>query len=298
MSIIFEPARNVQSRYQFPTPKRALSEDLSFYFPGDLCLRIIQYFIGSGFQRSSEDIGSLYLVSRNWTALLSSLEYTEPIKTMLIGLIAFNKLKWEEYIGDVGKEPSLPANMYQILQSQCPIWPGKKVEQTHLLTLIPKTVNGKPLTLKLMDSLVQKPTKGNKTNFKISSFYGHDKTTVKKSHWVLMTKDVIPDSRKKSYSDQKQLAQTCNKHGIEYEVPKLLDVAVNVFMEYVQTGERLLSDKPWTFTRCREQESSGNYQMIVGGFSLSGLGVDADDYGYDRYYGYYCIGLCVSRKFR
>jgi len=293
MSIIFEPARNVQSRYQFPMPKQALGEDVSFYFPGDLCLRIIQYFIGSDFQRSSEDIGSLYLVSRNWTALLSFLEYTEPIKLMLIGLIAFNKLKWEEYIGDVGEEPSLPADMHQILQSQCPIWPGKKVEQTHMLTLVPKTVNGEPLTLKLMDLLIQKPKKGNKTKFdEISSFYGHDKTTVDESHWVLMTKDVIPKSRNKSYTDQQQLAEACNKDGIEYEVPKLLDATVSVFMEYVQTGERLLSNKPWIYTRCREQESSGNYQMFVGGFSLSGLVVDYGIYGYRN------GGLCVSRKFR
>jgi len=293
MSIIFEPARNTQSRYQFPTPKQALGEDVSFYFSGDLCLQIIQYFIGSDFQRSSEDIGSLYLVSRNWTALLSSLEYTEPIKTMLIGLIAFNKLKWEEYIGDVGEEPSLPADMHQILQSQCLIWPGKTVAQTHILTLIPKTVNGEPLTLKLMDSLVKKPKKGNKTKLKDSYFSGHDKTVVKKSHWVLMTKDVIPDSRNKSYSDQKQLAQTYNKHGIEYEVPKLLDAAMSVFMEYMQTGERLLPDNPLTYTRCQEQESSNKYQMLVGGFSFSGLVL------YYRYYdGSYYFGLCVSRKFR
>jgi len=293
MSIIFEPARNTQSRYTFPISKQALGEGAFFYFPGDLCLQIIQYFIGSDFQRPSEDIGSLYLVSRNWTALLSSLEYTEPIKTMLIAAFSFNKLKWEEYIGNVGKEPPLPADMHQILQSQCPIWPGKTVAQTHMLTLIPKTVNGESLTLKLMDSLVQKPKKGNKTKFaKVSSFYGHGKITVNESHWVLMTKDMIPDSRRrKSYSDQKQLAQTYNKHGIEYEVPKLLDVAVSVFMEYVQTGERLLPDKPWTYTRCREQESGGNYQMVVGGFSLLGLRVSLNLYVSFN-------GLCVSRKFR
>jgi len=292
MSIIFEPARNVQSRYTFPIPKQALGEDAPFYFSGDLCLRIIQYLIGSDFQRSSEDIGSLYLVSRNWTALLSSLEYTEPIKTMLIAAFSFNKLKWEEYIGDVGEEPFFPANMHQILQSQCSIWPGKKVEQTHILTLVPKTVNGEPLTLKLMDSRVKKPKKENETKLRDSSFYSYDKTAVKKSHWVLMTKDVIPDSRRKSYSDQQQLAKAYNKNGIEYEVPKLLDVAVSVFMEYVQTGERLLSDKPWTYTRCREQGSSGNYQMLVGGFSLSGLYVTY------HYYDTHNIGLCVSRKFR
>jgi len=294
MSIIFEPARNVQSRYQFPTPKQALGEDVSFYFPGDLCLQIIQYFIGSDFQRSSGDIGSLYLVSRNWTALLSSLEYTEPIKTMLIGLIAFNKLKWEEHIGVVGKEPSLPANMYQILRSQCPIWPEKKVEQTHMLTLIPKTVNGKPFTLKLMNLLVKKPKKGNATKFtKVSSFYDHDKTIVNESHWVLMTKDLIPDSCRRSYSDQKQLARTYNKNGIEYEVPRLLDATVGIFMEYVRTGQRLLPGDSLIFTRCQEQ-SIYRGQMFVGGFSLLGLYVNdgAYDFAGDNF------GLCVSRKFR
>jgi len=207
-------------------------------------------------------------------------------------LITFNKLKWEEYIGDVGKEPSLPANMHQILQTQCPIWPGKTVAQTHLLTLIPKTVNGEPLTLKLMGQLLTKPKKRNATKLRDSSFCGHAKTTVNKSHWVLMTKDVIPDSRGKSYSDQKQLAQTYNKDGIEYEVPKLLDATVSVFMECVQTGERLLSDDSWTYTRCQEQGGSANYQMVVGGFSLSGLFVN------NAYYDNYNYGLCVLRKFR
>jgi len=284
MSIVFEPARATQTRFQFPMPKQALGEDVSFYFPGDLCLRIIQYFIGS-----------LYLVSRNWTALLSSLEYTEPIKTMLIGLIAFNKLKWEEYIGNVGKEPSLPADMHQILQSQCPIWPRKKVEQTHMLTLIPKTVNGEPLTLKLMDSLVQKPKKGYKTNFfKESSFHGHGKTTVNESHWVLMARDVIPNSRKKSYSNQKQLAQTYNKNGVEYEVPRLLDATVNIFMEFVRTRTRLFPDSPTIYTRCQESyKNEGVYPMVVGGFSASGLGVGDRDYD-----GNGCYGIALSRKFR
>ena len=68
---------------------------------------------------------------------------------------------------------------------------------------------------------------------------GHENTPIGESHWVLMARDVIPNSRNKSYTDQKQLAQIYNKNGVEYEIPRLLDATVNIFMEYVQTGERL-----------------------------------------------------------
>ena len=93
-----------------------------------------------------------------------------------------------------------------------------------------------------------------------------------------MTRDTIPNSRHKSYSDQRQLAKAYNKNGIEYEVPRLLDATVGIFMEYVRTGQSLLPYDPLTFTHCQEQESSGNYQMVMGGFSLSGL-----DVFYSRY---------------
>lgn len=71
--------------------------------------------------------------------------------------IAFGKSKWEQYYGAVGEEPALPFNINQILEEPCPIWPQKKIKETHLLVLIPKTINGKPLTLQLLRELVKKP---------------------------------------------------------------------------------------------------------------------------------------------
>ena len=42
---------------------------------------------------------------------------------------AFGKAEWKKYFGDVGKEPPLPANINQILNSPCPIWPEKKSQR-------------------------------------------------------------------------------------------------------------------------------------------------------------------------
>ena len=39
---------------------------------------------------------------------------------------AFGKAKWTKYFGDIGKEPSLPSDIYQLVNGPCPIWEGKK----------------------------------------------------------------------------------------------------------------------------------------------------------------------------
>jgi len=142
---------------------------------------------------------------------------------------------------------------------------------------------------------VQHPKQGgHATEYRNFSPGGQENTPASESHWVLMARDVIPNSRSKSYTDQQQLAQTYNKNGIGYEVPKLLDTIVGIFMEYVRTGERLFSDNPWTFTRCQEiDENKGKWQMVVGGFSASGVGVYDSDFDCDAE----IRGISLFRKF-
>jgi hypothetical protein len=72
---------------------------------------------------------------------------------------AFGAAEWAAYLGEVGAEPPLPAHLASLLSSPCPFWPGKRVEETHLLCLIPATVNGRPLTLMALGELVQAPKK-------------------------------------------------------------------------------------------------------------------------------------------
>ena len=55
--------------------------------------------------------------------------------------IALGPKEWiASGLGDPGPVPHLPLNIHQLLQSPCPFIPGKTVEDTHLLVLIPATV--------------------------------------------------------------------------------------------------------------------------------------------------------------
>ncbi len=189
--------------------------------------------------------------------------------------IAFSKAEWAKYFGDVGIEPPLPIDIQAILRSPCPFWPDKKVEETHILVLIPQTVNGKPLSLKSLGELIQNPKQGNKTQYRF--FYpGEYKpdTPGEASHWVLMTKDVIPGSRAQSYAKQQELVGKARS----YQVPKVLEATASILMEHVRSGNRLCSDKPYTYTRCQEKYDK-DWQLVVGGFSAAGLCVSRYDGG-------------------
>jgi hypothetical protein len=72
----------------------------------------------------------------------------------------FGAPAWRQYFGEVGVEPPLPSDIDRILGSSCPFWPERGVKDTHLLILIPSTVDGKAFTLDLLGELVQNPRRG------------------------------------------------------------------------------------------------------------------------------------------
>ena len=174
---------------------------------------------------------------------------------------AFGKADWEKYFGEIGEEPPLPANIGEILKSPCPFWKGMLVEETHILVLVPKTVNGVPLTLNLIGELIKNPRSGFPTQLihfnDVQEKYGEMRML--SSHWVLLTKNIIPKSNC-LYSIQSKLI--AKYEG--YEHPKLLDVTVGFLMYHVKTGEKLYFDGKGTLTRCKEVLRNG-YHVAVGG---------------------------------
>ena len=204
--------------------------------------------------------------------------------------IAFGKADWEKYFGDIGLEPLLPANIEKILNEPCDFWPSKKVKETHLFVLIPNTVNGKSFTMNYLGELIQKPKSGHFTKYR---YYGdHSREAVGdksySSHWVLMTRDIIPGSECENYSKCCELISNHSKKtGRPYELPHLLDATTSILMHYVKTGERLYSDDPWTWT-CSQDISKDGYLLGVGGFAPNGLSV---------YDGCSDIGFAGCRKF-
>jgi hypothetical protein len=182
---------------------------------------------------------------------------------------AFGPKEWFIHFGTHLKNvPRLPPDIAEILSSDCPFWLGKKVHETHLLILVPQTINGQPLTLETLGALVKKPLTGPATKYSTFDLGEYADPAAPPSHWVLMTRDVIEGSRSKSYLDQQTLLSQ-KGHGV-YVVPTILAAIVCIFMEYARSGTRLYSDSPWTYTRCQEKHNA-NWQLGVGGFAPGGL---------------------------
>ena len=213
---------------------------------------------------------------------------------------------------DVGEEPPISLELEAFLNSPCPLYPGsgKKVRETHLLTLIPATVKKvdsesevieEPYCLDTLGELIQHPLQGPASKYASYHVTDDDKVNAPvKSYWVLLSRDVLPNSCNKTYA--KQLSQIeAIRQG--YELPGMLEVATSILMEHARSGQRLYGarplrsdqrlyeNSPLTYTRCQELGSSGH--MFVGGLSPSGL--DFLNYFDDDCYG--CNGVGVQRKF-
>ena len=182
--------------------------------------------------------------------------------------IAFGKTQWNIHIGEIDNEPSLPSHICEILKSPCLIWPGKKVWQSHTLTLIPGTVNGIPLNLQYLGELVQKPLQGNPIKYANLRLGEYKDPATPPAHWDILTRDIIKKSRGKSYSDQQALLASISQKMVDtYEIPTILDVTTSIFMHYIKTGTRLYkNDYMYTYTHCQEKYDN-KWQLAVGFFS-------------------------------
>ena len=212
----------------------------------------------------------------------------------LLERYTFGAQKWALYFGNVGTEPPLPQNIIEILNSPCPFFANQRIRDTHMLVLVPATVGGEALTLNKLRQLIQNPrNNGHASNY---GFYNqnvqnaHGDTEINQSYWVLMTKDVIPNSRSKTYNQQKELVK--QHEGTGYTLPGVLEAAVCILMEHVVSGNSLFSRQPCAYTRCSEIVL-GQYPVVVGGFGSVGL-VVSFSYGFDvDFYG----AACALRKF-
>lgn len=239
--------------------------------PQDIILEIFSYL-------NRKELTGCLKVSKQWQQLASTQKLWDALPK------GFDKTQWAEYFGDIGVVPSLPKEINDILKSPCPFWPGKKVQETHFLILIPEMIDNQLLSLEHLGEHVKSPKKGHKTQFSggqllgnIAHGYGQQAPT--QAHWVLMTKDVIPQSRKKSYEEQQDLLTVVHeKTGIKYEIPHVLEACICIFVYHITSGKFLFGSKDSssdsnlllsTYTRCQTQIDGD--QIEVGGFSQSGL---------------------------
>jgi hypothetical protein len=227
----------------------------------------------------------------------------------------FGAQAWRRYFGEVGTEPPLPSDINQILSGPCPFWSGQSVQDTHLLVLIPSTVNGSAFTLDLLGELIQTPHRGGHS----TQYFLYDDEVQQSlgeaypisSYWVLLTREVLPGSRNKPYTSQRGLvaAQSSQIDAPCYELPQALEVATAILSHYVRSGERLYEGVgtedgpdagPSTSTRCTEWLADmvgHSYPVTVGRFCSRGL-VFLSGFGDDAEFGVSCLRTFGTRHYR
>lgn len=200
---------------------------------------------------ADDDLASLSKSCLTW--LRSAMEDQKRQLQEYVRKEGFGARKWEQF-GTVDTIP-IPVKLWDVLNSQCPFWPNKKVIDTHTLFLVPRFINSKQLTL----SEIEKIGKTLSIGICYEGAYNsgdpcsgdacsddnpirptptvrkkwEDKTPAKTS-WILMTNFVIPNWA----TDPEAKAKLLIKN--EYSYPSVLEAAVNLFTCYVM-------HKPWQY---------------------------------------------------
>ncbi len=188
--------------------------------------------------------------------------------------------KWEMNYGKVGKVPALPTNIRQILNSPCPFWPDKKIKETHILVLRPKTVNEKPLTRKYFVELLEARPEGRlgilfrgRVDFEICK----DDEPATESEWFLKTRDSIPGSENMNDLEQKKFVATIvEKFNIPYQIPDISEATISFFLPHSPSSSNInwpprYPHSRWlTITRVTDKDNK-NLELIAGSTNGTGL---------------------------
>lgn len=180
------------------------------------------------------------------------------------------------------KLPPLPENIAEIMGSPCSIYPGKKIEETHVLALIPEESG----SLNQFASKISKIYRENTLQFEYSRDEIREKyadTPFSPTHWVLMTKDVLPKSKGMAFEDQlTQLSPLVRKSGMRYQVPTLQQSLVAIMTHRIATREILYPvvgtryGPNWTLTYVKETLKDSYTGLVVGAFSASGVQIGSN----------------------
>lgn len=209
------------------------------------------------------------------------------------------------------KLPPLPKDIHQIVNSKCPIYDGQikadgthySVDDTHFLQLLCEEDG----SLNHFENNVVKPYGENHylqgvnplqfRYFWHEARQEHGEVPCELTHWELTTKNILPESRNKSWAEQDELVSSLGQKAfVNYEVPSVKNTPRALFLHRVATGESLYTASDarnghlYTYTLLRE--STEIYRLVVGGFDHAGLSVDD---GYD--FGDGSVGVGGLRKF-
>jgi hypothetical protein len=231
------------------------------YFPEELVLKIFSYL-------NLNTLGTISNI-RQWKELVNGV-----IELTIRREMAFGNDKWAQYFGeDAIKDEdrteefsSLPLNDFiadcRKIKS---VFPEKKARDSLMLVRLPKTLNG-GLTLTSLGELAKKsfPTATGYRNIRndVVTSQGHE--SIDKSRWVIMTKDVLSESRNKSWAEQLVVVANLAQKGLNgYLIPMPVEAAACILAQYFDSSIRLFGSKvddiPATYMRFKDNVTMGNF---------------------------------------
>jgi hypothetical protein len=226
---------------------------------------------------------------------------TEALGQNFLGVAA-----WKNIGVDVGEAPPLPKSLtLELLNSECPLHPREKIKDTHILVLVPKTVNGEPYTVLKLDELcAQRKGSGDRLIFDWATAWKSQSWAIApqaQSEWVLIPKsDPDPERMIGKYGEEEgdkhhfrskdipAQQEVHNDHYKEYREVKAVELMTAVLLYDLTHKERLLR---YDYLRCKEPNAFGG-RVCVGLFPADGLKVHVGFH--DN--GLFSIGRALARK--
>ncbi len=235
-------------------------------------------------------------------SLLPKRKHTQQSKSFKV----FGAHAWQQYLGaEVGADPPLPAHLQSIMEGACPFFAEKRICDTHLLVLIPSTLKGQSLSLNLLGSYYRGKFPRNASGYRtysplVKAQYGTQKP-ITDPYWLLITRDIIPESMNLAYPDQLALLESGEHTHLQpaiyqsmgYVPPLALEVTIAALAHYAHTSHPVrawcpcLTKKPTregdyllptAYTNCHPDQLIAHPEdlespIAVGGFSSAGLAV-------------------------
>jgi hypothetical protein len=184
--------------------------------------------------------------------------------------------------------PQLPDETYELMERRCPIYGDEmqddgtyfKVKDKWFLALIPQELRSLDyFERRFLRSYGDERYGEGKNPLQFREFWGHATrlryARFPKTHFVLMPKTVMPESRNKIFENQEALMEALSrKTGLDFEIPTAQQSYTAIVTHIVATGEICYQapneENGNVSTSTRVKDIAANHRLVVGGFNSSG----------------------------
>lgn len=155
---------------------------------------------------------------------------------------------------DIGEVPALPANILEVLKSKCTLAKdGRTVAETHRLVLVPKSIDGRPLTLDSLSEFAFSAQLATSARAEVDPTFVPDEypnededesldepeeSLLEKSVWVLEYENIAPGTCGLNDSEQRRVLDKLRN----YRTASILEHVGTMAFLHLEHGERIFTD--------------------------------------------------------